>query len=129
VIRIGPNKLSFRSAAALKDIYGDTTSLVKPDDFYSAFSAIPGKYNTHNSISKAEHARKRRVLSHAFSETALKVMEDLIIKYVDYFCGYLQSVPGPKDMAKWYNYLTYDVMEGKNSQNHQVFHKADTIIS
>jgi cytochrome P450 len=112
VVRIGPNKLSFKSAAALKDIYGHGSTLVKPDDFYSAFSAIPGRYNTHNATNKVEHARKRRVLSHAFSETALKGMEALMIKHVDSFCGYLQSVPGPKNMAKWYNYLTYDVMGG-----------------
>lgn len=97
---------------------------MKDDSFYSAFSAVPGKYNTHNSTSKPEHARKRRVLSHAFSETALLGMEDLMINHVDSFCGYLQSMPGPKDMARWYNYLTYDVMGGKSSSHKTISYAA-----
>ena len=113
IVRIGPSTLSFRSATALKDIYGHGSTLVKKDDFYAAFSAVPGIYNTHNATSKVEHARKRRVMSHAFSETALRGMENLMIKHVESFCGYLETLQGPKDMAKWYNYLTYDVMGGQ----------------
>lgn len=53
----------------------------------------------------------------------------LMIKYVDSFCGYLQSVPGPENIAKWYNYLTYDVMGGKIPRDRPVSDRADMRIS
>jgi len=61
-------------------------------------------------INKVEHGRKKRVLSHAFSEHALKDMEHLILDNIRTFCQQMQDMPGPKNVGKWFNYLTFDIM-------------------
>jgi cytochrome P450 len=78
-------------------------------------------YNTHNAIDKAMHGRKRRVLSQAFSDHALKSMEDVMLLHVRQLCEILTGGlegKGEKsatataifNMGDWFSYLTYDVM-------------------
>lgn len=113
IILIGPDTLSMKSATALKDIYDHGSPLVKNQDFYSAFSAIPGLYNTHNVVNKKMHSRKRRVMAHAFSETALKDMEEVMITQLQRLCHHLEQGPKAMDMSQWFNYFTYDFMGGE----------------
>lgn len=117
-VRFGPNSLSINSNTALKKIYGHDSN-VRKSDFYSAFPATKDSYNTHNTMDKAVHARKRRVLSHAFSDTAIKQMEKYILGNIRSFCdnlgtqGFITSEKGwtsAKNMADWCNYLTFDIM-------------------
>ena len=82
-VRFGPNSVSFNSNTALKDIYGFKANVGKAD-FYDAF-AHPA-HNTHNTRDKGEHARKRRVLAHAFSDSAVKEAEKYILANVRTFC-------------------------------------------
>ena len=85
------------------------------------FPPTKDTFNTHSSIDKASHARKRRVLSHAFSDNAIKTMEKYILGNVRTFCSDLgakqtfqSDKPGQwsvaQNMADWCNYLTFDVM-------------------
>lgn len=123
VVRFGPNSLSINSNTALKTIYGHRAN-VKKSQFYSVFPPTKDTFNTHSSIDKASHARKRRVLSHAFSDSAIKSMEKYILGNVRTFClalgskpSFASEKPGEKgqwsvaqNMADWCNYLTFDVM-------------------
>lgn len=119
IVRYGPNAVSFNTATALKDIYGHGKNFRK-SDFYLAFPAVKGVHNTHNSknentemvdkvtltisgIRKEEHGRKRRVLSQAFSESALKNMEYLVLDNIRLFCDQMEKLPGSKNMATWCN--------------------------
>lgn len=86
---------------------------MKSHDFYSAFSAIPGLYNTHNAVDKKMHSRKRRVMAHAFSEVALKDMEEVMIEQIQKLCHNLEQEPKAMDMSQWFNYFTYDFMGGE----------------
>jgi cytochrome P450 len=70
-------------------------------------------------MDKAVHARKRRVLSHAFSDNAIKQMEKYILGNIRSFCkgiGMQESTATEKgwttakNMADWCNYLTFDIM-------------------
>lgn len=119
MVRFGPNSVSFNSNTALKTIYGHKAN-VKKSQFYSVFPPTKDTFNTHSSIDKVSHARKRRVLSHAFSDTAIKSMEKYILGNIRTFCSRLCS-PADKgerpdgwsaaqNMADWCNYLTFDVM-------------------
>lgn len=81
-------------------------------------------YNTHNAIDKTIHGRKRRVLSQAFSDHALKGMEDVMLLHVRQLCAVLAGEhPGGdtsvmngekksvvRNMGDWFSYLSYDVM-------------------
>ncbi|KAJ5703328.1 hypothetical protein N7493_011717 [Penicillium malachiteum] len=119
-VRVAPNFISVNSDRGLHDIYGHGKRLQKAD-FYNGFTAIKGVYNTHNAIDKSMHGRKRRVLSQAFSETALKGMEDVMLLHVRQLCASLagysvneketsESKGVVRNMGNWFSYLSYDVM-------------------
>lgn len=123
VVRFGPNSLSINTNTALKTIYGHKSNVQK-SQFYSVFPPTKDTVNTHTSIDKGQHARKRRVLSHAFSDGAIKSMEKYILGNVRSFCEALGSGPQTasekglakgqwsvaQNMSDWCNYLTFDVM-------------------
>ena len=119
-MRVAPNFVSVNSAQGLQDIYGHGKRLRKAD-FYNAFPAIKGVYNTHNVIDKVVHGRKRRVLSQALSDNALKEMEDVILLHVRQLCAVMAGEPPEKknteggnglvcNVGDLFSYLTYDVM-------------------
>ncbi|KAF9886243.1 hypothetical protein FE257_011856 [Aspergillus nanangensis] len=120
-VRVAPNFVSVNTAQGLHDIYGHGKRFKKAD-FYNAFPAIKGVYNTHNVIDKTVHGRKRRVLSQAFSDHALKSMEDVMLLHVRQLCaGLIGSANGDAhvvqeqkgvvhNMGDLFSYLTYDVM-------------------
>lgn len=124
-VRVAPNFVSVNTDKGLHDIYGHGKRFQKAD-FYNAFPAIKGVYNTHNAIDKTVHGRKRRVLSQAFSESALKGMEDVMLLHVRQLCAVLagfdekdekdthtqgQDRKGVvRNMGNWFSYLSYDVM-------------------
>jgi cytochrome P450 len=129
IVRYKPNALSFSTPTALHTIYGFGGNVQK-SQFYSAFPMMPGAWNTHSSIDRAMHSRKRRVISHGFSDTALRGMEKYIVHNIQLFTdkigmqsakawdeAHVPQKPAsngewtqPKDMADWCNYLTFDVM-------------------
>ncbi|KAM6539468.1 hypothetical protein FALCPG4_001268 [Fusarium falciforme] len=63
----------------------------------------------------ADHARYRRILSHAFSNSALKEQEAIVQKYMALLIDGLRD-SGDKaddnivDLVKWYNFLTFDII-------------------
>lgn len=123
------------SNTALSTIYGPHAN-VRKSIFYTAFAATPEAASTHSTIDKTAHARKRRVLSYAFSEAAVKSMEKYILHNVRSFTDGLLTnrwsnstangqmvvsekggekgpMPGwgpAQNMADWCNYLTFDIM-------------------
>lgn len=123
-MRFGPNSLSVNSNTSLNEIYGFKSNVQKAK-FYTVFPPTKDAFNTHNSIDKARHSRKRRALSQAFSDAALKSVEKYALANIQIFCGKLfpqphnKSRPGEKrspqwsvsqDIANWCNYLAFDIM-------------------
>ncbi|PSN64191.1 cytochrome P450 [Corynespora cassiicola Philippines] len=121
-VRTGPNTLSMDTASALKTIYGFRAN-VKKADFYTAFPASKATVNVHSSIDKMQHARKRRVMSHAFSDQAIKSLERYILANVRTACRLLgeksqqQQEAGANEkwntewnVANWCNWLVFDIM-------------------
>ena len=122
IVRFGPNSVSFNTNTALKDIYGFKGN-VRKSDFYSAFPATKDAYSTHSAIDRAQHARKRRVLSHAFSDAAVRSMENHVLAHVRQFCSNLgekgagivsqdekRDWTPAKNISDQANYMTFDVM-------------------
>lgn len=116
VVRFGPNSLSFNTASALKDVYGFKAN-VRKAEFYEAF--VHPAPNTHNCRDKQLHARKRRVMAHAFSDGAIKEMERYILANVRTFCegvgaglrvGDDKGWSTPKCMSDWFSWLSMDIL-------------------
>ena len=63
----------------------------------------------------ADHSRIRHLLSHAFSESALREQEPLITSYVDLLIVKLReqieaSAQGKVDIVRWFNFATFDIV-------------------
>ncbi|KAJ5746800.1 benzoate 4-monooxygenase cytochrome P450 [Penicillium odoratum] len=56
--------------------------------------------------------RQRRLLSHAFSEKALREQEGIIQSYVKVLADQLssKSTSGPLNLVDWFNFTTYDLI-------------------
>ena len=114
VVRIRPNALTYRSPQAWKDIYGHrkpgTLPFSKDPEFY--IPAAPGKSHLINA-NEADHSRQKKLLTHAFSERALRDQEPLIMSYIDLFIRRLRVYADREekvDLEKWLNFLTFDII-------------------
>lgn len=63
----------------------------------------------------ADHSRIRRLLSHAFSESALREQEPLVTRYFDLLVKKLHDQARHPEhctvnIVKWYNFTTFDVL-------------------
>ncbi|RAK95353.1 cytochrome P450 [Aspergillus ibericus CBS 121593] len=72
ILRLGPNTLSFADPGAIKDIYGHGTPCRK-DDIYTL--TVGSHAHILNVLDRDDHARKRRMLSHAFATRNLEHWE------------------------------------------------------
>lgn len=114
VVRIRPNSLTFSDPQAWTDIYGHRKAGAPPfrkdPEFY-----IPSSNGSTNLInsSEADHARQKRLLTHAFSERSLRDQESLVMAYIDLFItrlGELANNSQDVDLLHWLNYLTFDIV-------------------
>lgn len=111
VVRISPDELSFISPSAWKDLCGHRQG-------HSSFPKDLGVYAGVDSIltaNDADHSRIRRLLSHAFSDKALKEQEALIRAQVEILINALKKqIDGPSkgkvNLSDWYHWTTFDVI-------------------
>jgi len=118
VFRYGPNYLIINTPGGLKDIYTNakTNPIQKGSQYKFLFDY--GNVSTHSAIDRNVHAFKRRVLSYAFSESALRNLEPTMIKTIDRWMTALGADASDetkgwskaKNMAHWANYVTFDVL-------------------
>ncbi|KAI9465313.1 cytochrome P450 monooxygenase pc-bph [Lactarius psammicola] len=128
-VRIAPNHLSIANPAAVPIIYGYGSGSLK-SNFYDAFVTITrGLFNTRD---RNAHTRKRKIISHVFSQKSVLEFEPHVRGYVlsflqqwDRLCsagakspcgddgeGGWQSRDGRiwLDCMPWFNYLAFDVI-------------------
>lgn len=117
VVRLSPDRLSYISAQAWKDIaghrIGGRKENTKDPSFY--FPDLTGEYDLINTEGVHEHGRLRKIFSNAFSDKALKLQEPLIKKYVDHLIDLVRQSISVKpdanlDLVKLYNCTTFDIM-------------------
>ncbi len=124
VVRVAPDTLSCRSAKAVHDIYDRKANVIKTG-WTDASLAVNPYYNTHTLNDTQIHAKRRRLLANAFSESALRGLEYFVIERVNAFCGIMgtpkdtsrdtttsekDSWSKPRDMSDWANNLTIDIL-------------------
>ncbi|KAL1620285.1 hypothetical protein SLS56_009719 [Neofusicoccum ribis] len=117
VVRLGPDRLSYISPQAWKDIYGHRTGgkLENPKDTRFYQLDLNGETHIINTEGAGEHGRLRKIFSNAFSDRALKLQEPLIKKYVDKLIANMHSTVAKDagaelDLVKLYNCTTFDIM-------------------
>ena len=93
-----------------RDVYGHrATNFAKSFEFYG-----PDVYGNPTGIVRADnesHAAQRRLVSHAFSDKALKEQESMIKGYASLMVERLRekAVQGAVNVVDWYNFATFDV--------------------
>jgi cytochrome P450 len=113
VVRIAPDELSFINPNAWKDIYGHRQGhpqMSKDSEFYLRSEIGVDSLITANHV---DHSRFRRLVSHAFSEKALREQESVINGYVDLLIERLHenaNGDAPLDIVQWYNWTTFDIV-------------------
>lgn len=110
-VRVSPNEVSFISGeTAWQDVYGFRTgkmrghaTMIKDPAWYAP---APSGVSHIITADDENHTRFRRVLSHAFSEQALRGQEVLIQRYVDLCIDRLKetvvSNNATQDVTEWY---------------------------
>ena len=81
IVRFTPNSLSINDPAALRAIYAHGANVQK-GVFYKCFRVAPNAISTLLATDKAQHARKRRVMGQAFSDQAVKGLEQYVLQHV-----------------------------------------------
>ncbi|KAI0701997.1 cytochrome P450 monooxygenase [Cytidiella melzeri] len=128
-VRIAPNHVSIADPDALQVVYAHGNGSTK-SDFYDAFVSIRrGLFNTR---SRPEHTRKRKIVSHIFSQKNVMEFEPHVRLYVGqllkqwdrlYDAG-AKGLSGEEgeggwrgrdgrvwfDCLPWYNYLAFDII-------------------
>jgi cytochrome P450 len=90
---------------------------VKKTDYYKVYPRTPDALTTWNSVDKEIHARKRRVLSNALSDKAMRNAEPFVQYHLDRWCELLdQNIDTGAEwspslnMAEWANHLVFDIL-------------------
>ena len=115
VVRLAPNELSFINAQAWYDIYDRHQG--RPNFPKNPLWMAPGDDGIDSILSAngADHARYRRLLSHAFSERALRQQEQLLQSYIALLIQQLRirassAESAVIDMVQWLNVTTFDII-------------------
>lgn len=122
ILRTGPRTLSYGDIRAIKDIYGHGTKCTK-DRSYSVSAGA--HFHLADVVDKAEHARKRKVLSSAYALKNLEGWEYKVSDKVERLLAHLDRVcseapaPGTRkfaphemdvDIRAWTNFFTLEAI-------------------
>ncbi|KAK8018790.1 isotrichodermin C-15 hydroxylase [Apiospora marii] len=122
-VRFGPNRVSVNTAEGLAKIYGIKANTQK-STYYNVFNDVFKGDSSLTTLDHELHARKKRVVSSALSESSVRAMEGIVLRNIRKFTGHLgDSVTdphsrtddekgwgSPKNMTEWADYLSFDIM-------------------
>ncbi|RYP92436.1 hypothetical protein DL770_001453 [Monosporascus sp. CRB-9-2] len=116
VVRIQPNHVSIADDGVIQAIYGHGNGFLK-SDFYDAFVSIRrGLFNTRD---RAEHTRKRKLVSNTFAPKSVLQFEPYIRQNLELFVRRWDELiaESPRadgtahaDCLKWFNYVAFDTI-------------------
>ncbi|GLA01342.1 hypothetical protein AnigIFM60653_011594 [Aspergillus niger] len=125
IVRVAPNELSYNSEEAWRAIYGLRSDEMGKDPIFSL--RTPTGVQNILTADRQTHTRQRRLLSHAFSEKALREQEGIIQGYVDQLMKQLaaRANNGPQNMVDWFTFTAYDLI--RDLSFGERFHCLDTV--
>ncbi|KAF2728790.1 benzoate 4-monooxygenase cytochrome P450 [Polyplosphaeria fusca] len=115
--RATPNTVLFRKPEAYNDIYNQKAN-VKKSNYYDAWPRNLRDVNTLSATDPALHAKKRKLISIAFTDQSIKGAAVLIQGHITRWTELLFENGGtktestwsePRDMSKWADNLTFDI--------------------
>ena len=109
-VRIAPTELSYTDGKAWKDIYAHRKDEMSKDPVFRLHTPT-GAQNI-LVADRETHTRQRRLLSHAFSESALREQEPILQHYATKLLSQIaeQSKRGPVDIVSWLTFAAFDLI-------------------
>lgn len=105
---IGPNEVAVNDISNIKELYGQLTTFTKAPVYESMTMEPHGIFGLRDRVA---HGQRRKLLSHAFSQSNLQECEPLIQKQLDKMLAAVQdSVGTPIDVFKWFRLAAFDVV-------------------
>jgi cytochrome P450 len=108
IFRMGPNEIAVDGDPGWEDVFGfrrnGKEEFIRDPEFFN--QSLDGKEE--NSLfltDRAGHSRQRRILAHAFSQSAMYEQEHLIKQYVDLFITRMSEFAAADtavDTVKWF---------------------------
>ncbi|KAI1088516.1 cytochrome P450 [Rostrohypoxylon terebratum] len=109
VVRIGPDRLVFNSATALRDIYQNERVTKAP--IYLATQSKPGAFSLWNALDRDLHRRKRKLVGRITTDAAMRAFESSMAEQVDIFIRSLANdKQQPTDVKTRCSYLSFDIV-------------------
>lgn len=105
MVRLAPDELSYVDGRAWRDIYGHRQQGEVPKDPNFYLNTSVGDLGIIGADTK-RHGNLRRLISHGFSDRALKEQRPIVQHCVDLLMARLRALGEKKesiDMVKWYN--------------------------
>lgn len=109
VVRIAPNELTYTSATAFKEIYGNTHKMPPQLSLGATDAAFFGATAFIWLADHAQHIRRRRLLAPSFADAALRVQETVVQDYAKRLVAQLRK-GHVVDASAWCNYFSFDVI-------------------
>ncbi|KAL9055496.1 MAG: hypothetical protein Q9162_003493 [Coniocarpon cinnabarinum] len=116
LVRIQPDHVSVADDTAINTIYGHGNGFLKAE-FYDAFVGLANIRGLFNTRDRAQHTRKRKLVSHVFSPKSVHQFEPYIAQNVSVFlqqwdriAASAQGAFADMDALHWFNYLAFDVI-------------------
>ncbi|KAH7323011.1 cytochrome P450 [Stachybotrys elegans] len=116
VVRVSPNELSFGSAGAFKDIYGNKPPgepKVIKNEFYDMFGAGFSEPCLASERDPRKAGQKRGLFAHAFSAKGLMEQEEIMQRCIDQFIlklGKTGTKPEGVNLVKWLEMVAFDIL-------------------
>ncbi|KAL3442746.1 cytochrome P450 monooxygenase [Aspergillus insuetus] len=106
-VRLGPTELSIADPQAVKALYSAQAKVNKGP----WYTILEPRVSLQTARDKKEHARRRKVWDQGFSSRALRDYEPRVSHYTNQLIDAIgKNVGRPMNMAKWFNYYSFDVM-------------------
>ncbi|KAL2838069.1 cytochrome P450 monooxygenase [Aspergillus pseudodeflectus] len=106
-VRLGPTELSITDPQAVKALYSAQAKVSKGP----WYTVLEPRVSLQMVRDKKEHARRRKVWDQGFSSKALRDYEPRVTLYTNQLIEAIgKNVGNPMNMAKWFNYYSFDVM-------------------
>ncbi|KAL0935889.1 isoamyl alcohol oxidase [Colletotrichum truncatum] len=116
VVRYSPSRLLINSNNAAREISAHGANVIKSKAYQALVHSAPNTLTIRN---RDDHARRRRILSLAFSDAQLRAYESILLRHIENLCLNLSensksqaTESGAKalDMSHQCDYFTFDVM-------------------
>jgi cytochrome P450 len=112
VVRFAPNELSYTNSKIWKDVYGSQKAgrgqMQKDPLHYQKHDKTPSLHVSND----ADHTRMRRLISHAFSDKALRDQEPIMQSYSDLLMSRLHDVAKSgtaTNIKQWFHWTLFDL--------------------